>query len=319
MEKSYCKFYFFTLGVLLALSAYPIIMGIKIIILQLQNGSIRPADYARYVIPYTAICGSILISTALHPVITRLKRWSNLVATVFGLGLFVGIELFMESITISGSKAQSTVEWQLFSCIGTSAAVQAFQKIYSGAYKIHYFLVSFVIIAIIINIIYGYGKIITGGNRSSKILLHFQLIMMVILLGLCVFANFTGFFRDTVDYLSPLSAFLTGTFFVVLGVTVGIYVGSCLIGKRKVLYVILPAIAALLTCSIMYYGEFKLLGGKLYLFGYSYFFKGIPYIVVSPVDIAVIIISGVITALLMSNIGKKYRHMQTNLQNSGRT
>ena len=56
MLKTSRKYYFLMLGVLAALSAYPVVMGAKIIILQWQNGGIRPEDYARYVIPYTAIC-----------------------------------------------------------------------------------------------------------------------------------------------------------------------------------------------------------------------------------------------------------------------
>jgi hypothetical protein len=312
MKKSYRRFYFTVLGVLLALSAYPVIMGIKIVILQLQNGSIRPEDYARYVIPYTAICMSILISVALHPVINRLKGLSNLVATSLGFGLFVGLELFMESITINSPIAQSTVEWQLFSCIGTPAAVKAFDKPYSDVYKIHYFLVSFVLIAIIISVVYGYSKLIAGGNRSGKIPLRLQLIAATLLVVLCVFANVTGFFRDSTQYLSPLSAFLTGTFFIVLGVTFGIYAGSYLIGKSKLVSIGLPSIAAILVCSTMYYGELMLLDGKLYRFGQTYFFEGLPYIAVSPADIIIIIVSGLITALLMNAAGNKYRHLLKN-------
>ncbi|MFZ5986517.1 MAG: hypothetical protein ACOYWZ_05235 [Bacillota bacterium] len=306
MKKSYGKFYFTALGVLLALSAYPLIMGIKIIILHFQNGSIRPEDYARYVIPYTAICISIIISVALYPVIAKLKRLSNLVATVLGLGLFVGIELFMENITINSPTVQSAVQWQLFSCIGTPDAVRAFQRAYSSAYKIHYFLVSFVIIVLIIGLVYGYGKLIATGDRSYKISLRLQFTTAAILLLLCVFANFTGFFRGSAQYLSPLSAFLTGTFFIVLGAAFGIYVGSYLIDKNKILSVSLPAAAAIFICSVMYYGEFKLLDGKLYRFGQSYLFEGIPYIAVSPADIIIILISGAVTALTMNAARKNH-------------
>lgn len=315
MEKSWRKFYFSSLGVLLALSAYPVILGIKIIILQLQNGSIRPEDYARYVIPYTAICLSILISVGLYPVLAKLRRFSNLAATVLGLGLFIGFELYMESITINSPIARSTVEWQLFSCIGTPAAIQAFQKPYSDAYKIHYFLVSFVIIVLIISLFYGYGNWVAGKVRSNRISLRLQLISTVLLLGLCVFANLTGFFRNTAHYLSPLSSFLTGTFFIVLGVSLGIYVGSYLVGRRKVISIVLPAVAAALTCSLMYYGEFKLLDGELYRFGRNGLFEGLPYITVSPVDLVIIALSGLVTALLMDAVEKKHRYLPANMDN----
>jgi len=164
--KSNKRFYFTAIGVLLALSAYPLVMGIKIVILQLLNGSIRPEDYARYVIPYTAICLSILISVAMYPLLSRLKRLSILVATGLGLGFFVGIELFMENITLNSAEAQNTLMMQLASCIGSTAAQQAFQKLYDNTFKIHYFLISFVIITLIIGIVYGYGRMITSLEYS---------------------------------------------------------------------------------------------------------------------------------------------------------
>ena len=306
MDKSNRKFYFIALGVLLALSAYPVIMGTRIIILQMLNGSIRPEDYARYVIPYTAVCAAVLISVALYPVIARLRRMSKFVATVLGLGLFGGLELFMESITINSPIAQSAVKWQLASCIGTPAAVQAFQKPYSDVYKIHYFLISIVIIVLVIGIFYGYGSLTGRGDGSKKATLFIQLITVTVLLALCVFANFTGFFRDTKEYLSPLSAFLTGIFFIVLGVTFGVYVGSSQIGRNRALSVVLPTIAAVFVCSLMYYGEFKLLDGRLYRFGQSFFFEGITNIAVSPADIMVIMITGVTTAILMAVIKKQH-------------
>ncbi|MBE3101064.1 MAG: hypothetical protein IMZ47_02195 [Firmicutes bacterium] len=300
MVKSNQKFYLTSLGVLLVLSAYPLVMGMKIVILQLLNGSIRPEDYARYVIPYTAICLSILISVAMYPLISKLKRLSNLVATGLGLGLFVGIELFMENITLNSPEAQNTLTMQLVSCIGSTAAQQAFQKLYDNTFKIHYFLISFVIIVLIIGLVYGYGRITGTGNRSNRPMLRLQLITTAFFLFLCIYANFTGFFRETTQYLSPLSAFLTSIYFIVLGVTFGIYVGSHLVNKSKVFSIGIPTIAAILVCSIMYYGEYKLLNGILYQYGSSSWFQPIPNIALSIVDLIIILTSGVITAILMS-------------------
>ena len=305
MEKPLRRFYVVSLGILAALSIYPVVMGLKIIVIQLLNGSIRPEDYARYVIPYTAICLSILICVALFPLILRLKRSSTLAATVLGLGLFVGLELLMESITIKSAAVQTAVKWQLFSCVYTPAAKLAYLADYTDAYKIHYFLVSFVIIALVISIVYGYGRMIASGDRAAKVPLRMQLVAAILLLGLCVFANFTGFFREKTDYLPPLSAFLTGTFFVVLGVASGIYIGSCLIGRSRFLSVILPGISAVLVCSVMYYGEYQLLGGTLYRLGHSLLFQALPVIVVSPVDIGIILLSGILTVLLMNAVEKR--------------
>ena len=204
MLKTNRKYYFLMLGVLAALSAYPVVMGAKIIILQWQNGGIRPEDYARYVIPYTAICLAVLIAAALYPILSRLKRLPVLAATVLALGLFVGIELLMESITIYSPSAQNAARLQLLSCIYTPAATKSFLLLYNETYKIHYFLISFVIIALVINIAYGYGYLFSSGDRKNIIPLKLQLAVTVLLILLCIFANFTGFYRERTDYLSPV-------------------------------------------------------------------------------------------------------------------
>jgi hypothetical protein len=299
MKGSIRKPYFIALAVLLLLSAYPLVMGAKIVFIQLQNGSIQPQDYARYVIPYTAVSISILISAALYPLVARLGKLSVPAATVLALALFVAVELCIEHITINSPAVKSAVQWQLASCIGTTAAVQAFQYVYNDAFKIHYFLVSFVLIALIVSVFYGYIRQRTDARRS-RLPLGLQFCSTVLLLGLCVFANFTGFFRNTSDYLSPLSSLLTGAFFVVLGAALGVYAGSFLLNRGKLLSLGLPAAVAVLVCTVMYVGETNLLGGTLYRFGISWFFQGLPGIVAAPVDIAVIVAAGGVALAVMA-------------------
>jgi hypothetical protein len=353
MKKTFRKFYLISLGILLALSAYPVVMGVKIVVLQLLNGGITQQDYARYVIPYTAICLAVLAVATLYPLISKLRKYTVLSATLLALGLFVGMELYMESITINPSAAQgvvapldrlqaiqaaqageqkssggvqrnTTVDWQLFSCVYTPAAVQTYvanpsdaisgtdavlRQDYSDAFKIHYFLVAFVIVALVTGVFYGYGKHFSQENKTGRmpLPLNLQLVSAVLLIGFCVFANFTGFFRERADVLPPLSAALTGGFFVVLGAAAGVYAGSKLAGKAKWLSVAIPAVAAILICSAMYFGEYEMMGGTLYRFGEagaSLFFQGIQGIAVAPVDILVILLAGGVTAAVMGTVRK---------------
>lgn len=310
MKKSSRRYYFIMLGILAVLSAYPLVMGGRIVLIQWMNGGIKPEDYARYVIPYTALCASVLITAALYPALSRLKKSAVLAATALALGLFVGIELYMESITIYTPAAQSAARLQLLMCAYTPAAMQATQFFYNETYKIHYFLVSFVIILLVTGIVYGYGRMIQDESGKSKMPLHLELVSAVLLIALCIFANFTGFFRERTDTLSPLSSFLTGTFFVVLGASLGIYAGSRLLCRGKALSIGLPAALAMLVCSVMYFGEYNLLGGTLYRFGTSFFFEGLPAISVAPVDILVIVLGGAATALVMGIAKAKYIRMQ---------
>ncbi|HHY81222.1 MAG TPA: hypothetical protein GX505_00890, partial [Clostridiales bacterium] len=165
MEKPVKKFYWAVFFIILLLSAYPIVMGAKIVILYIRHGVIRPDDYANYVIPYSALCASILVMLLLYPLLSKLKRFSALAAAILGSGLFLALELYMENITINSPEAQSTLQWQLFSCIGTPAAMRAFLKYYDNTFKIHYFLISFVILILIASIVYNYKNAVISNNR----------------------------------------------------------------------------------------------------------------------------------------------------------
>ncbi|MBQ4112428.1 MAG: hypothetical protein IJD38_06505, partial [Clostridia bacterium] len=102
-----------------------------------------------------------------------------------------------------------------------------------------------------------------------------------------------------------LSAILMSAFFVLFGVTVGIYVASFTLNKKPLLSVWLPSISAAIVTLVMYIGEMILLSGHLYRFGDGVFFAGIPGIVLAPVDIVVIIASGVVAAIIANAVRNK--------------
>lgn len=105
--------------------------------------------------------------------------------------------------------------------------------------------------------------------------------------------------------MSSLSATLMAVFFILLGVTVGIYAGSFLLGKKAGISVVVPAVLSSLMTLIMYVGEMILLNGNLYRFGNGFFFEEISPLVLAPVDIIVIIISGCVTALIFRLLNGK--------------
>jgi len=59
--------------------------------------------------------------------------------------------------------------------------------------------------------------------------------------------------------VSAVSAILMSLFFVVFGLTSGVYAGSFLVGKKKTLAVLLPSIVASAVTIVMYIGEMVLL------------------------------------------------------------
>jgi hypothetical protein len=315
MLQAHRKLYTSVLGIIIALSAYPLIMGMRIVFIQLLQGNIRAEEYARYVIPYTAVCGSIVLTVALFPLIARLKRFSTIAATILGVCLFIGFELYIEKITINTPEAQSALAWQLYSSLGTTAGMKAFERLYDHSFRIHYFLVSFTIILLVVGIVYGYGRMIATGDRRKRTIYRFQTILTVLFLTLCIPANFTCLFREPTGLLSPIYPYLTGSFVIVLAVTLGLYLAGFFVGRNRLLSVGLPATAAILACTFMYYGEYKLLDGVLYRFGYSNLYQRLPYAVVTPIDLMTIILSGIITAGLTTlvrgidnaYVGKHYK------------
>ena len=91
-KKKYRIFYLSSLGLLLALSAYPLYMGIKVISQFLHRGSVVATDYPKYVIPYTPVCLALLLVAAIFPLLyDRMKKWSLAIGSIFGAAVFFRI------------------------------------------------------------------------------------------------------------------------------------------------------------------------------------------------------------------------------------
>ena len=110
--------------------------------------------------------------------------------------------------------------------------------------------------------------------------------------------------------MSALSAVLMSLFFVVFGITVGIYVGSLLIDKKKMLSVLLPSILASVATLLMYFGEMILLSGNLYRFGSGFLFDGLKGIILAPIDILIIIATGSINAAICYMVTKPVKYSE---------
>jgi hypothetical protein len=92
---------------------------------------------------------------------------------------------------------------------------------------------------------------------------------------------------------------------MIFGITAGIFAGCILYGKRKILSLIIPAIVATLTTFVMYVGELVLMGGKLFKFGSGLLFEPIGQIPYAPIDIVVILLSGISVYYILMKIQPK--------------
>lgn len=317
-NKTFRKYYLFSLlGVLLA-SCYPIYMGISVIVDMIRYGTVYAENYPKYIIPYTPIAVALLVCVALIPVALKyFKKYALLFGTVISTVLFFVFEFILEravTVTRTVTGIFSTLEdWQMFMCYvppnsfeeRTWTEVDVLMGEYSPTFKLHFYIISIVLIISILNCFYGFAKMIHTGDKSRRKSLVIQSVASGAFLGMCIWACFTAFYRNGDIQVLALSAVLMSVFFVLFGVTVGIYIESFTLNKKPLLFVWLPSVSAAAVTLVMYIGEMILLSGHLYRFGDGFFFAGIPGIVLAPVDIVVILGSGVMTAIIASFVRNK--------------
>lgn len=307
-DNKYHKFYAFSMLVVVLAAFYPIYMGLTVSGEMLRNGAVPLESYPKYVIPYTPIAVAMILGVALLPVFQRLSpKWAFPCGTVFSLGIFFVMEKLMETKILVQTRELVPLEsWQMSLCYvpperfesRTWEAVDVLLGGYSPAFKLHFYLISVVLIASLLNCFYGFAKMILLEEYGRKKALVIQSVTSLAFLGMCIWACFTSFYRTGEMTVSVLSAVLMTTFFALMGITMGVFVGSFTLKKNAALSILLPAAVAVCTTIATYVGEMILLSGNLYRLGTGFFFKGMGSLVLAPVDLVVILISGCITAVI---------------------
>lgn len=306
--KKYRNFYLFSLLGVLAASFYPIYMGVRVVSEMLRNGAVPLESYPKYVIPYTPIAIALFMGVLLLPVFQRISRKLDLLfGSVFSVAIFFVTERLMETkILVKTQEVVPLEGWQMSLCYVPPEeyrtrvweAVDVLLGGYSPAFKLHFYLISAVLIVSLLNCFYGFAKMIRLDDHTRKAALTIQTVTSLVFLGMCVWACFTSFYRTGELTVSAVSAVLMAVFFALFGVTAGTFVGSFTLGKNRMLSMLLPAAVSVLATLAMYVGEMILLSGNLYRFGTGFFFDGIGGLVFAPVDLLIIIASGAVTLLI---------------------
>lgn len=312
--KSFNKYYLFScLGVIIA-SYYPLSMGVRVITDMIVNGTVPKENYPKYIIPYTPISVAIIIGVLLMPLCFKLLKKFAFVGGAFtATGIFFATELlFEQNVVVSSAETVTKLEdWQMYMCYQggasykTQTAVEILMGEYNPAFKLHFYIISVVLIVTALNCLYGFGQIFKNGEKKRLKSLILQTVCSLSFLGLCILACFTAFWRDGSIMVSPLSATLMSLFFVLFGVTVGVFAGSFLLGKNKLVSVLIPSIIASAMTFIMYIGEMILLNGYLYNLGSGGIFESLPGIAFAPIDLIIILTSGCVTALIFTLLKKR--------------
>lgn len=319
-NKRFKRYYLFAcLGVLVA-SFYPLFMGIRVIWDMIADGTVMKENYPKYIIPYTPISIAVLIGVLLLPLCRKLfMRYALLGGSAASTVAFFLFEtLFEQKVVVTTAQTVTVLQdWQMYMCYQppggwgetvttykTQTAVDILMGNYNPAFNLHFYIISVVLVLSILNCIYGFGQMIASGEKKRLKSLILQSVCSVVFLGLCILACFTAFWRDGSIQVLPLSAVLMAIFFILLGVTVGVYAGSFLLGKRRFVSVGIPAILSSVMTLLMYIGEMILLNGQLYRFGTGFFFDGLPGIVLAPVDLLIIAASGCVSAVMFALLNR---------------
>lgn len=320
-NKGFRRYYLFAcIGVLIA-SYYPLSMGIQVITDMITEGTVMKENYPKYIIPYTPISIAIILGMFIMPLCIKLfRRYALSGGASIATGLFFATEfLFEKKVVVSAAETMTKLEdWQMFMCYvppegwgetittyKTQTPVDILMGEYNPAFKLHFYVISVVLIITILNSLYGFGQVILSGEKKRLKALVLQSACSLLFLGLCILACFTAFWRDGSLQVSPLSAVLMTLFFVLLGITAGIFISSFNLGKKKRFSLWISSAVASVMTLLMYIGEMSLLGGHLYSFGTGFLFNSLPIIVLAPIDILTIIASGVITAGLSAMLNRK--------------
>jgi len=301
----------------LAMSFYPVFMGVKVLTVMMTEGVVPYEEYPKYIIPYTPVAVSLILGVLLMPLIQRLSvKFDLLIASVFSSTVFFLTEWFMETrILVRADWTVTLGSWQMSLCYvppeqyrtRTWEAVDILLGGYSPSFKIHFYLISVVLITSFLNCFYGWAKMALTGDCKRKKALTVQAVTAVVFLGMCIWACFTSFYRTGELIVRPVSAVLMSVFFALLGITMGVFAGSFTLGKGRLPAVLMPSVVSVLVTAAMYFGELKLLNRHLYRFGKGFFFEGLGKLVLAPADIAVILSAGLFTVFICLVLNRRIK------------
>ena len=305
MDRAYRRYCLLALAGIALASSYPLYMGARVLLGMARDGAIPIADYPKYIIPYTPVCLALIMGTILIPILNRFSpRRSRMYGTAVSLAVFFIAERYLETSVLVRTEELIPLEsWQMSLCYQppenfvtrTWEAVNVLLGGYSPAFKLHFYLISCLIIVAWLNCLYGCAGMFLTGERRRKKALGIQAVSCLVFTGMCVWACFTSFYRTGELTVSPLSAVLMALFFIAMGVTAGAFAASLTMGKRKALSETLPVMTAVVMTCLMYAGEMILLNGSLYRFGNGFLFGGLGPLVLAPIDLMVILAAGAVT------------------------
>ena len=171
-HKLFCRYYLCScVGVLLT-SYYPLSMGVRVIANILAYGTVWPENHPKYIIPDTPICLAILIGVLIVPRCMKMfQRYASVGGSIAAIGMFFALEiLFEQKVVVTAAKTVAKLEdWQMCVCYispqegeniaiyKAKTAIDILMGDYSPAFKLHFYIISLVLILSILHCFYEFG------------------------------------------------------------------------------------------------------------------------------------------------------------------
>lgn len=169
--NNFRKFYLFSAAGVFLASFYPLLMGVRVVRDVIRDGMVMQENYPKYIIPYTPISLAVIIAVLLMPVLMKYTgKYALAAASSISFASFFTLELLLEKVVIASTMtiqfADTTVpstikleNWQMFMCYvpPQSVLTRSWTPVnvligeYSPAFKLHFYIISLVLIIALLN------------------------------------------------------------------------------------------------------------------------------------------------------------------------
>ena len=199
-SKPFSRCYLLSCLCMVVASYYPLSMGIRVITDMIANGTVMKENYPKYIIPYTPISIAIIIGVLLMPLFIKIfKKFALAGGSIVSTGVFFATELlFEQKVVVSTAETVTKLEdWQMFMCYvppegwgetvttyKTQTAVDILMGDYNPAFKLHFYVISIVLILTVLNCLYGFGQMIKNNDKTRCKSLILQSVCSAVFLGL---------------------------------------------------------------------------------------------------------------------------------------
>lgn len=207
-----------------AVCFYPLYMGVRVVFDMIKDGTVMKENYPKYIIPYTPVAVALIVGVLLLPLFMKyIKKYAVLGVVPVSAAVFFAVEyLFEQKVVVTSTETVSKLaDWQMYLCyippeedryvtetlIRTEKPIEILIGEYNPAFKLHFYIISIVIIVCLLNCIYGFAELIRSGKKEKTKALVLQSISSVVFVGLCLLACFTAFWRDGQITVSPTPRF----------------------------------------------------------------------------------------------------------------